>query len=115
MSGAPARLLRPVRCGATTTLAAREAARLRVDCYQVPALDALLSCELVAGHDGSHAAFATTASDGEPWWWLHWGEQAREVRQAGLCGGCLLDDPFPDDCLLPGDHPGPHSFELQDS
>ena len=115
MSGALARLLRPMRCGATTNLTAIEAAKLRVACYQVPAPDAPLSCEVAAGHDGSHVAFATTASDGGLWWWLHWGHQTRDVRQVDLCGGCLLDDSFPDDCLLPAGHQGPHSFELQDS
>jgi len=115
MSRVPARLLRPMRCGATTSLTAIEAAKLRVVCYQVPAPDAVLSCEVAAGHDGSHVAFATTASDGDLWWWLHWGERARDVRRVDLCSGSLLDDPFPDDCLLPADHPGPHSFELQDS
>jgi hypothetical protein len=114
MSSAPARLPRPLRCGATTSLTAIEAAKLRVVCYQVPAADALLSCEIAIGHDSSHLAFATTASDGDLWWWLYWKERTREVRQVDLCDGRLLDDPYPDDCLLPDGHPGPHSFELHD-
>src|SRR3954452_15970795 len=67
MSSVSAERTEAVRCGATTGLTAIEAAKLRVNCRQVPALDAWLICELAAGHDGSRVAFATTADDGELW------------------------------------------------
>jgi hypothetical protein len=114
MSSVSAERTEAVRCGATTGLTAIETAKLRVNCRQVPALSALLICELAAGHDGSHVAFATTADDGELWWWLCWKMQVREVRQIDLCDGRRPDGPYLDDCLLPTGHPGPHSFELKD-
>jgi hypothetical protein len=113
-SSVPGQLPEPVRCGVTTGLTAIEAARLRVNCRQIPAVDAVLICELAAGHDGSHMAFATTADDGQPWWWLCWEGQTRQVRQIELCDTSWLNEPYIDDCLLPEDHPGPHSYELHD-
>jgi hypothetical protein len=103
-----------VRCAATTGLTAVEAAKLRVACREVPPVGALLSCEIAVGHDDSHVAFATTANDGELWWWLHWGAQTRDVRQIDPCEVRSPDEPYLDDCLLPGGHPGPHSFDLHD-
>jgi hypothetical protein len=114
MRGVPAQLPELVCCGVTASLTVIEAAKLRVNCRQVPAAEAVLICELVAGHDGSHVAFATTANDDELWWWLCWGAQTREVRQIELCDARWLDDPYLDDCLLPDGHLGPHSFHLQD-
>lgn len=112
MSDSSARPHGPIRCNATTGLTVMEAAKLHVFSGRRPDVAALLSCEIAAGHDGSHIAFAATANDGELWCWLYWREQTREIRQADLCDGRLLDDPYLDDCLLPGGHPGPHSFEL---
>jgi hypothetical protein len=112
MNCVPARLPGSNRCRAATSLTAIEIAKLRVMCDQVPAAQTSLSCEMAAGHDGSHVAFAATADDGEMWWWLYWSGQAREVRQVDLCDGRCLDDPYLDDCLLPDGHPGPHSFDL---
>jgi hypothetical protein len=113
MSGVPGQLPETVRCGVMTSLTAVEAAKLRVSCCEVPVVQALLSCEIAAGHDGSHVTFATTADDCELWWWLCWGGQTREVCQIEVCDARWLDDPYLDDCLLPDGHPGPHSFELQ--
>ena len=115
MSGVERRLPQPLRCVAASPLTAIEAAKLGVSCSEVPAAEAWLRCELVAGHDASHVAFAAIGSDGELWWWLRWGAQDREIRQIDLCDGRHVDDPYLDDCLLPGGHPGPHSFELQDA
>lgn len=114
MSSVPGQLAETVHCGVTRSLRGIEAAKLRVICRQVPDVQASLSCEIAAGHDGSHVAFATAADAGELWWWLCWGGQTREVRQIDLCDARWLDDPYMDDCLLPDGHPAPHSFELQD-
>ena len=92
-----------------------EAAKLRVVCGQDPAMQAVLRCEIAAGHSGSHVAFAASADDGELWWWLCWAEPTREVRQIDLCDGRSLNDPYLDDCLLFDGHPGMHSFDLHDS
>jgi hypothetical protein len=100
-----------IRCEVFTSLTAVEIAKLRVMCCQVPAVQTVLSCEVSAGHEGSHVAFAATADDGD-WWWLYWGGQTRELRQVDPCDSRSLDDPYLDDCLLPDGHPGPHSFDL---
>lgn len=114
MIGTSGRPSGPIRCSAPTGLTAMEAAKLRVFSGRIPDAHAPLSCEIAAGHDSPHVAFAATANDGELWCWLYWRERTREIRQVDLCDGRLLDDPYLDDCLLPGGHPGPHSFELQD-
>jgi hypothetical protein len=74
-----------------------------------------LSCELVAGHDGSHVALVATVRDGDQWWWLRWDGQvgeAIEVVQIDPCDAELPQARYADDCLLPEGHPGPHSFDL---
>ena len=113
MSGVSARLPVPVCCRATTSLTAIETAKLRVVCRELPDVPELLSCEIGAGHDDGHVAFAAAVDDGELWWWLCWGRQTREVRQIDLCDGRWLDDPYLDDCLLPEGHQGLHSFEFE--
>jgi hypothetical protein len=75
-----------------------------------------LICELVAEHDGGHAALVATARGGDQWWWLRWGGQlgeAVEVLQIDPCDAELPQGLYADDCLLPAGHPGPHSFDLQ--
>jgi hypothetical protein len=75
-----------------------------------------LSCELAAGHHGSHMAFATAAHDGDQWWWLRWSGQPAavvgELVQIDPCDAVFLHGPYPDDCILPQGHPGPHSFDV---
>jgi hypothetical protein len=113
MSSIPGQPPTPVRCGVTTSLIDIEAAKLRGVSRQVPAMQTSLRCEIAAGHDGSHVAFATSADDGELWWWLCWTGQTRDVRQIAICDGRCLDDPYLDDCLLFDGHPGVHSFDLR--
>jgi hypothetical protein len=103
--------LESVHCSSTTSLTTREAARLRVVSGAVPATSAPLHCEIVARHDGNHLALAAVSEDDQLWWWLRWGDQARDVHQIDLCDGRDLDDPYLDECLLPKGHPGPHSYE----
>jgi hypothetical protein len=114
MSSVPAQSPETIRCGTTTSLTAIEAAKLRVISSEVPAVQYSLSCEIAAGHGGSHVTFATAADGGELWWWLCWKGQAREVRQIDPCEARCPDDPYLDDCLLFDGHPGPHSFQLRD-
>jgi len=74
-----------------------------------------LSCELVAGHQGNHMAFAAAAQDGDQWWWLRWDGQPRgagELVQIDPCDAELPQEQYADDCFLPHGHPGPHSFDL---
>jgi hypothetical protein len=74
-----------------------------------------LSCELVAGHQGNHMAFAAAAQDGDQWWWLRWDGQPSgvgELVQIDPCDAELPRGPYADDCVLPQGHPGPHSFDL---
>jgi hypothetical protein len=112
MSSVPAWPPERIRCGIMTSLTDIEAAKLRVVCDEDPAMQATLSCEIAAGHDGSHVAFAASADDGELWWWLCWTGHTRELRQIAICDGRCLDDPCLDDCLLFDGHPGMHSFDL---
>lgn len=75
-----------------------------------------LSCELMTGHDGSHVALVGTAHDGDQWWWLRWDGQpgeAIEVVQMDSCDAKLPHGRYADDCFLPADHPGLHTFDLQ--
>ncbi|MEU4422194.1 hypothetical protein AB0F81_16330 [Actinoplanes sp. NPDC024001] len=67
-------------------------------------------CELVAGHDGSHIAFALAAEGGDQWWWVRWAADGSEVVALEPCDTvCPAEH---DDCLLPAGHAGPHSYEL---
>jgi hypothetical protein len=74
-----------------------------------------LSCELAAGHQGNHMAFAAAAQDGDQWWWLRWDGQsgeATELVQIDPCDAVVVHARYPDDCMLPHGHAGPHSFDL---
>jgi hypothetical protein len=50
--------------------------------------------------------------EGVQWWWLRWGRR-HEVVELDLCEVTESDGLDADFCLLPGGHPGPHSFDLQ--
>ena len=67
-------------------------------------------CELGADHEDSHVAFVMAACGGDHWWWARWDASRREVVRSDVCDGVHQADL--DDCLLPFDHTGPHSFEL---
>jgi len=74
-----------------------------------------LSCELLAGHEGSHIAFAAAARDGDQWWWLRWdgpSGECTELVQIDPCSAVLPQGRYADDCMLPDGHLGPHSFDL---
>jgi hypothetical protein len=74
-----------------------------------------LSCELVAGHDGSHIALVATEHGGDQWWWLRWGGQLGEVIEVIQIHPCDAELPrgaYMEACFLPEAHPGPHSFDL---
>jgi len=70
-----------------------------------------LTCELAAGHQDGHVAFAVAAHAGDQLWWLHWAGRLRDVVQLELCEAELADSM--DSCLLPQHHQGPHSFDIQ--
>jgi hypothetical protein len=69
-----------------------------------------LVCELGAGHDDAHLAFVVAVAGGEMWWWLRWSSQRRELVPLEACPGA--DRLSGDDCLLPVERPGLHSFEF---
>jgi len=100
------------RCGAATRLTTTEAATLSVVSGDAPPAEARLSCEIAAGHDGRHSAFATLSERDDRWWWLCWDGEVREVRPVDLCSGRDDDDPYLDECLLLEGHPGPHSYSI---
>jgi len=90
-----------------------EVAQLRAASGNVQDDGVPLACELATGHDGSHIALAASSEGDSLWWWLCWGSRARQVRQIELCDGRDLDDPYLDECLLPREHPGLHSYQAQ--
>ena len=101
------------RCPTSTRLTVSEAARLDALPSTVdPALQPVV-CELATGHVGSHVAFAVAGSVGERWWWLHWSVDLRALVEAHPCGCSQNHGPHRDDCMLPRDHPGPHSFDIR--
>src|SRR4051794_6977980 len=102
--------LKSAGCRVATSVTATERAALLRLADHVGTVMAELACELVARHDGSHVAFAAAVDGGDRWWWVRWSAKAREVVALDVCAG--VGRPAGDDCLLPCDHPGPHSFEL---
>jgi hypothetical protein len=101
----------PARCPATTEVTATEWEALAAlpDPVDPALLD--LTCELAAGHEDRHVAFAVAASGGNQVWWLRWAGRLRDVVRIELCDGRDADEQ--DDCLLPYRHSGPHSFEIR--
>src|SRR5262245_7453074 len=73
-------------CPASTRLTASVSARLEVLPSIVDPVLRSVSCELVAGHDDSHVAFAVAASGGERWWWLQWAADRRTLIEVESCG-----------------------------
>ena len=106
---------RRVRCRAVTTISATEVLTLTTISDDAHPDGGRLSCELAAGHGGSHVALVATAHGGDQWWWLRWdGElgNAIELIQIDPCDAELPQGRYKDDCFLPDGHPGPHSFDL---
>ena len=104
-----------MHCRTAATVSAAEMLRVNAISADAQPADGRLACELVAGHDGSHLAFAAAADDGDQWWWLRWGGQsgaAPELVQIDPCDAVLPQGQYADDCVSPHGHPGPHSFDL---
>jgi|SoiMethySBSTD1v2_1073268.scaffolds.fasta_scaffold01144_16 hypothetical protein len=100
------------RCRASTYLTRAEAARVTALPEIVGTVLHALTCELAAGHDGSHVAFTAAVHGGERWWWLRWSDDLRNLVEAEACDRTNISAPERDDCLLPKGHPGPHSFDI---
>jgi hypothetical protein len=104
-----------MQCRTGVTVSAVELLTMTTVSVDSAAAGGRLSCDLAAGHQGSHIAFAGAARDGEQWWWLRWdggsGEPA-ELVQIDPCPAELPQGRYADDCLLPEGHPGPHSFDV---
>ena len=104
-----------VRCRAVATVGAAELLTLIAGSEDAHSESGRLSCELVAGHVGSHVALVATVHGGDKWWWLRWDGQLGEtidVLQVDPCDAELPQGRYADDCLLPEGHQGPHSFDL---
>jgi len=101
------------RCPASTRLTAEESAELDALPSPVDPVPRSVTCELAADHLGRHVAFTVAASGGERWWWLLWAADLRKLVEAHPCDRRQNHGPHRDDCLLPQDHPGPHSFDIQ--
>ena len=99
-------------CRATSGLAAQEFATLvdPLSRFGQVVLDPV--CELAAGHEGSHVAFAVAAEGGDQWWWVYWDKERAELIDIDPCPAERYLRPWTDSCLLPDRHPGPHSFEI---
>ena len=104
-----------MHCRTVVTVSAVELVAMPTVSVGAGAAGGRLSCELVAGHQGSHVAFAATARDGDQWWWLRWdgrSDEATELVQIDPCPAQLPQGRYADDCLLPAGHPGSHSFDV---
>jgi hypothetical protein len=101
----------PARCPTTTDVTVREWERLAALRDPLDPVQLGLTCELAAGHQDSHIAFAVAAFGGNQLWWLRWAERLRNVVQLELCEAEVAGSM--DVCLLPLRHRGPHSFEIQ--
>jgi hypothetical protein len=104
-----------MHCQNVATVSAAELQRVATVSADAHPASSLLGCELVAGHHGSHIAFAVAANDGDQWWWLRWdgaAGEAGELVQIDPCDAALPQGRYADDCMLPHGHPGPHSFDL---
>jgi len=106
---------RQVRCPALARVTAGELLASTAGSEDARLVGGRLTCELVAGHDGSHVALVATVHGGDQWWWLRWEGQLGEtieVIQIDPCDAELPHARYADDCFLPEGHPGPHSFHL---
>jgi hypothetical protein len=100
------------RCGRQTPISALEYATLDELPDRLARVTDDAACELAAGHRGSHVSFVVAAQQGDHWWWLRWNLKHRELVRLDPCTHTARDEGAEDDCLLPSDHPGLHSFEL---
>lgn len=100
------------RCGTGARLDSTERAVLTALPEPVAPMVESLSCELAVGHDGAHVAHALSAGGDARSWWLRWTAQARQLVELELCEVDDTSTPPVDCCLLPLDHPGPHSYDV---
>ena len=101
------------RCRTGTCLTAGELATLTALPHPAQPVPRDVSCELATGHDAGHVAFIVAAHDGDQWWWLRWTGESRDLVQIDPCTAERATGPYRDCCLLPDQHPGPHSFDLE--
>ncbi|GIE94374.1 hypothetical protein [Paractinoplanes rishiriensis] len=102
-----------LRCAAVTRFSAAEQARLAALPSDDGPVPEPVGCELAVGHDGSHVAFVVAVHGGERWWWLRWAPDARTLTEAASCDHTRDHGQYRDDCLLPHNHTGPHSYDIR--
>jgi hypothetical protein len=103
----------PAACGVTTSVTASELAVLIALSDAVDPVLLSPACELAAGHDGGHVAFVGAVHSGDQWWWVRWRGRSHEVVPLDSCNAERAVGTDFDCCMLPCDHPGPHSYDIR--
>jgi hypothetical protein len=101
-----------VRCGELGVLPEAHAAMLVGLSGLVGDVRQCVLCELVAEHVESHVAFVAATEDGDRHWWMRWSHKGCRILPLDMCARESLHGRHGDVCLLPVEHPGPHSFDL---
>jgi anti-anti-sigma factor len=101
-----------VHCGELALLPETRAAMLSGLSGLIGDVRRCVRCELVAEHVESHVAFVAATDDGDRHWWMRWSQQGSQIIALDMCARESRHGPHGDPCLLPVEHPGPHSFEL---
>ena len=112
MSSAEDQEFFPVQCSAFTAATSGEVARLSALPGHVGAVPPSVRCQLAHGHDDGHAAFIVAADGGDRWWWLCWTAGHRDLVERDPCDEIEQAHGLPEECMLPRQHPGPHSYEI---
>jgi hypothetical protein len=108
--------MRTHRCLAEVALSHAELVYLNALPEPAHEVEGAMACELQAGHQGPHVVLGQTSGRGRDWW-LRWLPETRELTLLTPCTAVSIDHPHRDrrHCLLPLDHEGGHSFELDTS
>jgi hypothetical protein len=101
------------RCNIRTEVTGPQFATLSALPDPVEPVTSHFVCELAAGHEDDHVAFAVASHWGDRWWWIRWGRQQPVVVHIDPCAVTEPESLDLEICLFPDGHPGSHSFDLQ--
>jgi anti-anti-sigma factor len=101
-----------VRCGELAVLPGAQAAMLAGLSGLVGDVRQCVLCELVADHVAHHVAFVAATDEGDRHWWMRWSPGGCQILALDMCARESRHGRHGDPCLLPVEHPGPHSFDL---